>query len=253
MKAGTPTMGTHIHATWPTITEIVGHTGVFDYVEFVEEYGPWDLFAFDDMCRAAELHKLGSMVKVEAESRGFIAQRAIGSGFESVLFSDCRSAEEAQECVNICRADTGEGGGTYGVATRRFTYMGYGGAAEYVDMVNDTVVVLMIEKAGAVEELDEILAIDGVDMIQWGPGDYSMNTGRAGQYASAEIKAVERDVIAKALKAGVHPRAEINSPDDAKYYLDLGVRHFCMETDIMILFNWLKTNGEELRKALDGS
>ena len=246
-------MGTHIHATWPTVTEIVGHTGVFDYVEFVEEYGPWDLFAFDDICRAAELHKLGSMVKVEAESRGFIAQRAIGSGFESVLFSDCRSAKEAQECVNICRADTGEGDGTYGVATRRFTYMGYGGAAEYVDMVNDTVVVLMIEKAGAVEELDEILAIDGVDMIQWGPGDYSMNTGRAGQYASDEIKVVEREVIDKALKAGVQPRAEISKPDDARYYLDLGVRHFCMETDIMILFNWLKTNGEELRKALDGS
>ena len=222
-------------------------------MEFVEEYGPWDLYAFDDLCRASELHKLSSMIKVEAESRGFIASRAIGSGFESVLFSDCRSAQEAQECVNICRADTGEGGGTYGVATRRFTYMEYGGAAEYVDMVNDTVVVLMIEKAGAVEELDEILAIDGVDMIQWGPGDYSMNTGRAGQYASPEIKAVERDVIAKALKAGVQPRGEILTPDAAKYYLDLGVRHFCMETDIMILFNWLKTNGEELRKALDGS
>jgi len=253
MKAGTPTMGTHIHSTWPTVVEIVGHTGVFDYVEFVEEYGPWDLYSFDEMCRAAELHKLASMVKVEAESRGFIAQRAIGSGFESVLFSDVFTAKEAQECVNLCRADTGEGGGTYGVATRRFTYMGYGGAAEYVDLINDTVVVLMIEKGSAVEQLDEILAVDGVDMIQWGPGDYSMNTGRAGQYASPEIKAVERDVIAKALKAGVQPRAEINSPDDAKYYLDLGVRHFCMETDIMILFNWLKSNGEELRKALDGS
>ena len=111
---------------------------------------------------------------------------------------------------------------------------------------------LDVDGSGPIE-LDEILAIDGVDMIQWGPGDYSMNTGRAGQYASDEIKVVEREVIDKALKAGVHPRAEIVKPDDARYYLDLGVRHFCMETDIMILFNWLKTNGEELRKALDGS
>ena len=136
MNAGTPTMGTHIHSTWPSIIEVVGHTGVFDYVEFVEEYGPWDLYAFDDMGRTAELHQLGSMIKVEAESRGFIAQRAIGSGFESVLFSDCRSAAEAQECVNICRADTGDGNGTYGVATRRFTYMGYGGSAEYLSLIH---------------------------------------------------------------------------------------------------------------------
>ena len=247
-------MGTHIHSTWPSIIEVVGHTGAFDYIEFVEEYGPWDLYAFDDMCRAAELHKLGSMIKVEAESRGLIAQRAIGSGFESVLFSDCRSVQEVQECVNLCRADTGEDGGTYGVATRRFTYMGYGGTSpEYVDMINDVVVVLMIEKRTAVEQLDEILAIDGVEMIQWGPGDYSMNTGRIGQAMAPEMKAVEREVIAKALAAGVHPRAEIDAPDAAKYYLDLGVRHFCMETDIAILFKWLKENGEELRAALEGA
>jgi 2-keto-3-deoxy-L-rhamnonate aldolase RhmA len=190
------------------------------------------------------------MIKVEAESRGFIASRAIGSGFESVLFSDCRTAAEAQECVNICRADTGEGGGTFGVATRRFSYMGYGGSPEYVKMVNDTVVVLMIEKKSAVDEIEEILAIDGVDMIQWGPGDFSMNTGRMGQHASPEVKAVEREIIAKALKLKVHPRAEINSPDQAKYYLDLGVNHFCIGTDIAILHDWWKQNGDELRTLI---
>jgi 4-hydroxy-2-oxoheptanedioate aldolase len=51
---------------------------------------------------------------------------------------------------------------------------------------------------------------------------------------------------------GVQPRAEINSPDEARYYLDLGVRHFCIGTDISILFQWLKTNGEGLRKAIEG-
>ena len=223
---------------------------MYDYVEFVEEYGPWDLYAFDDLCRAAELHKLGSMIKVEAESRGLIAQRAIGSGFESVLFSDCRSAAEAQECVNLCRADTGDGNGTFGVAPRRFTYMGYGGSPEYVQIVNDTVVVLMIEKKGAVDELDEILDIDGVDMIQWGPGDYSMNTGRMGQHNAPEIKKVEKEIIAKALEHKVHPRAEITSPDEAKYYLDLGVKHFCIGTDIAILHDYWKTNGDEMRNLM---
>ena len=97
LKAEKPTLATHIHTTWPSIIEAIGHTGMYDYVEFVGEYGPFDLYALDDMCRAAELHNLGTMIKVDQEPRGFIASRAIGSGFQSVLFSDCRSVEDVRE------------------------------------------------------------------------------------------------------------------------------------------------------------
>ena len=250
LKADKPTIGTHIHTTWPSIVEAIGHTGTYDYVEFVAEYGPFDLYAFDDMCRAAELHDMSMMVKVDQEPRGFIAQRAIGSGFQSVLFSDCRSADEVRECVAIARPETPEDGGTYGVATRRFTYMGYGGSMDYVRALRDVVVVVMIEKDGAVQNLEEVLSVPGVDMIQWGGSDYSMSVGRAGQRGSAEIKAVERKVIETSLKMGVPPRAEINTADQAKYYLDMGVRHFCIGTDVNILYDWWKAHGDSVRKAV---
>ena len=239
-----------MHSTWPSVIEAVGHTGAYDYVEFVAEYGPYDLFAFDDMCRAAELHDLSTMIKVEQEPRGYIAQRAIGSGFQSVLFSDCRSAEEVRECVAIARPDTPEDGGTYGVATRRFSYMGYGGSPDYVQALRDIVVVLMIEKNTAVDQLEEVLSVEGVDMIQWGPSDYSMSVGKAGQGGSPEIKAVERRVIETALDKAVQPRAEIVSADQARYYLDLGVRHFCIGTDISILYGWWKEKGDDLREVV---
>lgn len=250
LKADKPTIGTHIHTTWPSIVEAIGHTGTYDYVEFVAEYGPFDLYAFDDMCRAAELYDMSMMVKVDQEPRGFIAQRAIGSGFQSVLFSDCRSADEVRECVAIARPETPEDGGTYGVATRRFTYMGYGGSMDYVRALRDVVVVIMIEKDGAVQNLEEVLSVPGVDMIQWGGSDYSMSVGRAGQRGSAEIKAVERKVIETSLKMGVPPRAEINTADQAKYYLDMGVRHFCIGTDVNILYDWWKAHGDSVRKAV---
>ena len=250
LKADKPTIGTHIHTTWPSIVEAIGHTGTYDYVEFVAEYGPFDLYAFDDMCRAAELYDMSMMVKVDQEPRGFIAQRAIGSGFQSVLFSDCRSADEVRECVAIARPETPEDGGTYGVATRRFTYMGYGGSMDYVRALRDVVVVVMIEKDGAVQNLEEVLSVPGVDMIQWGGSDYSMSVGRAGQRGSAEIKAVERKVIETSLRMGVPPRAEINTADQAKYYLDMGVRHFCIGTDVNILYDWWKAHGDSVRKAV---
>jgi 2-keto-3-deoxy-L-rhamnonate aldolase RhmA len=242
-----------VHTTWPNIVEVLAHTGMYDYVEFVAEYGAYDLHAFDDFCRAAELHDLGTMIKVEQEPRGWIASRAIGSGFQSVLFSDPRTVADARECVAIARPETPEDGGTYGVATRRFSYMGYGGNPEYVQALRDIVVVLMIEKKEAVESLDEILAVGGIDMVQWGPSDYSMSIGKAGQGNSPEVKAVEKRVIEASLAAGIQPRAEIKSPDAAKYYLDMGVRHFCIGTDINILHDWWKTSGDELRKAVEGS
>ncbi len=252
LNKGKPSLATHVHSVWPSVVEAVGHTGIYDYVEFVGEYAPYTLHDLDHLCRAGELYDLGMMIKVDAESRGFMSQRAIGSGFQSVLFADCKRPDEFRECVRLCRADTPDGDGSYGVATRRFSYMGYGGGTDYVQALNDVVVAVMIEKKAAVDDLEEILAIDGIDMIQWGPADYSVNTGKAGRMGDPAVKDAERRVIELALKAGVQPRAEINAPDQARYYLDLGVRHFNIGTDITVLFQWWKSNGEELRKVVEG-
>ena len=51
---------------------------------------------------------------------------------------------------------------------------------------------------------------------------------------------------------GVPPRAEIESAGETKMYLDMGVRHFSIGTDIMILYGWWKENGENLLKAMSG-
>jgi 4-hydroxy-2-oxoheptanedioate aldolase len=136
------------------------------------------------------------------------------------------------------------------VATRRFCYRGYGGGAEYVQALRDIVVVIMIEKEGTVNNLEEVLSVNGVDMIQWGGADYSMSIGKAGQRGSDEIKAAERRVFETALKMGVSPRAEIGSAEQAKRYLDIGVKHFCIGTDISILYSWWKEHGDGLRKIV---
>jgi 2-keto-3-deoxy-L-rhamnonate aldolase RhmA len=79
-----------------------------------------------------------------------------------------------------------------------------------------------------------------------------MSIGKAGQRRDPEVKAAERRVIETALRMGVQPRAEIGSPDEAKFYQDLGVRHFCIGTDIGILYQWWRENGDALRKVVEG-
>ena len=251
LDAGQPSIAPHVHTMWPSIIEVLGHTGMFDYVEFEGEYAPFDLFSMDNFCRAVELHNMSAIIKVDQAPRSFLAQRAIGAGFQGILFADCRSVQDVRQCVRSCRPDTPEYGGIYGSSMRRFTYMGYGGSPDYVRALADVVVMIMVEKHSLVEELEEALSVDGVDMIQWGPSDYTMSIGRPGERNLPEVKATEHRVIDAALRMGIQPRAEINSVDQAKYYLDLGVRHFCIGTDISILYDWWKANGEELRKAVE--
>lgn len=251
LNAGLPTIGTHIHATWPSVVEIIGHTALYDYVEFVAEYGPYDLHDLDNLCRAAEIYNLGTMIKVDMANSEYITQRAIGSGFQSVLFADVRSAEDVRNCVRYVRADTPEDQGSYGVAMRRFAYMGYGGSADYVKALQEIVIVLMLEKKPALDNLEEILSVPGVDMIQWGPADFAMSIGKPGQWGSPEVKAAEQKVIDTCLKMNVHPRIEIGAADGAKRYLDMGVRHFSIGTDVSILYQFWKNEGDALRKAFE--
>jgi 2-keto-3-deoxy-L-rhamnonate aldolase RhmA len=250
LDAGEPTLGTRLHSVWPGIVEVLGHTRAFDYVEFVAESAPFDLHDLDGLCRAAELHDLGTLIKVDQEPRTHLAQRAIGAGFEGILFADSRSVEDARSCIAAAKPETPEHGGTYGVAARRMAYPRYGGSPEYVAAVARVVVALMIEKRGAVEALDEILALPGIDLIQFGPVDYSLSIGRVGEAYGLEIAAVERHVIERCAAAGVAVRAEVTTPAEAEQYRELGVRHFSVGVDISVLYDWWLTNGRRVREIV---
>ena len=65
--------------------------------------------------------------------------------------------------------------------------------------------------------------------------------------------AAKKKTFEVAIKMGVPPRAEIGSADETKEYLDMGVRHFSVGTDITILHGFWQREGEGIRKALGGS
>ena len=57
-------------------------------------------------------------------------------------------------------------------------------------------------------------------------------------------------MIETALKMGIAPRAEISHPDECDRYLDMGVKHFCIGTDVSILFNWFRDCGKAMNQLL---
>jgi 4-hydroxy-2-oxoheptanedioate aldolase len=252
LRAGEPSLGTHIHSAWPAVVELAGHAGCFDYVEFVGEYAPYDLFALENLARAVDtFDHMSAMFKVEQQPRTYLAVRAIGAGIQNLLFADPRTPDDVRECVRSVRAETPQAGGLHGVGMRRDVgYVVDVGSPAFVQALDDAVVAIMIEKASAVENLEALLSVKGVDMVQFGPADYSMSIGLAGQWSHPRVVEAERHVIRTALRMGIAPRAEISRPSEAKAYLDLGVRHFCMGWDVSVLFDYFKTEGGALRDLL---
>jgi 2-keto-3-deoxy-L-rhamnonate aldolase RhmA len=249
---GSPSLGTHLLSTWPTITELVGQTGHYDYVEFVAEYAPWTMHDLDNLGRAIELFPdFTGMIKIEQHTRGHLAMRAIGSGIQNILFADIRTPADALECVRAVRPEHPDHRGLHGAGMRRDarTVM-HVGSPEWTRALQESVVVLMIEKKEAIENLDEILSIKGVDMVQFGPADYALSMGWSRLDAADAIRATERQVIEKAISKGIQPRAEIGNASEASWYTDLGVRHFCVGHDVGILYNWWAEQGRLMRSAI---
>ena len=254
LKAGKPTLGTHLLSTWPTLVELVGQAGNYDYVEFTAEYSPFDMHDLDNLGRALELKDLAGMIKVEQTQWTHQAMRAIGSGFQSVLFADVRTVADAHACVAAVRAETPNSGGRLGVGMRRDVgTVRDAGSPAYVTALDEVVIALMVEKRECVEDLDAILSVKGIDMVQFGPSDYSMSIGVTGQRNNPDVLKAERKTIETALKLGLHPRVELGDIKQAAPYLEMGVKHFCIGWDVRVLHDWWRVNGEGMRAMLGDS
>jgi 2-keto-3-deoxy-L-rhamnonate aldolase RhmA len=254
LNANQPSIGTHLLSTWPTLVELVGDAGNYDYVEFTAEYSPFTMHDLDNLGRALELKNLGGMIKVEQTQFTHQAMRAIGSGFHSILFADVRTVADAESCVAAVRAETPGTGGRLGVGMRRDVgTVLEGGSPAYVQALNEVVIAIMVEKRECVEELDAILSVKGIDMVQFGASDYSMSLGLTGQRNHPDVKRAERKTIETALKMGLHPRVELADINQAAPYLEMGVKHFCIGWDVRILHEWWRVSGEGMRGMLTGA
>ncbi len=243
-----PLVSTRLWSTNAFFWEAVGQTGKFDYVEFLAEYSPFDYTDLPNMVRAAELNHMGSMIKLDFQGRGYAAQKAVQAGFQSILFVDHTNPDQVRESVRLVRPKMPEGTGEFGYPNGRYI----GGQShipvqDHIKRLNDLVLCFMIEKEEAVNHIDEICSVPGVDMIQFGPNDYCMSRGWNRADHAGEVRAAERKCIETALAHGVRPRCEIHSAKEAEYYAELGVKDFALGDQLAVLKAYWNNEGTEIR------
>ena len=253
LDAGKPTIGTHYLSSDPICPKSSATPGCTTTVNTAPSTSAFDMQLLYHMARAGQCGNLPLMLKPDQRSQAFWAQAAIGAGFKAVLFTDVRTVEDVQLCHQAIRADMPGVGGHMGVKLRRPALTSYNPDG-YVNDLQSVVFLIMIEKDVAVRDLDAILqeARDkGVDMNQWGPADFGFSRGNPSLMFTPEIQPFEELVIKKSIEYGVPPRIEIADVEQAKRYVQLGVRHFCIGWDRFIYQAALMKTGEGLRKIVE--
>ena len=172
-------------------------------------------------------------------------------GFQAILFTDHQNAEQVKETIYLTTPETPKYNGRFGYPNGR--WLGYNpepSQMEYVEMNASVVKAFMIEKKSAVDDIENICKVQGVDMIQFGPSDYCMSIGCNSAEHKAEWKAAEKHCIEVALANGVRPRVELYNPEDAEYYKELGVKDFCIGDEFDILKDYWSNVGGKMKNMV---
>jgi 4-hydroxy-2-oxoheptanedioate aldolase len=200
LRAGQPKMGLFVNSASPTVAEQLAHSG-YDWLLIDTQHGPMGFPDLSGMLAGVSNGGAKSMVRVAGyHDRGGI-QQALDMGADGVLVPYINTAEEARQAVSCTRYPTA---GTRSVYFPQRS-MNKGGLLGYAGAANDNVIVaLQVETASCIENIDEIAAVPGVDILFLGQNDLCMSMGLYEKYefphmyTSPELQAATEKLIAAA-------------------------------------------------------
>ena len=197
---------------------------------------------------AARGKGLAGIVRVAEGSRAFI-KPVLDGGASGVIAPQVRTVEEVRQFVADCRYPP-VGSRGYGPLTPSNYFRD--SVAEHVQHANEGVfAAIMLETADAVEAIDEIVAVAGLDSIVIGPMDLSGSLGVLGDVEHPTVTSAMERVISSARAAGVYVGAGMGL--DVDYGLTLarrGVQWFQMGLDITAMIEGVDRATDEIRSRL---
>lgn len=179
--------------------EIVGLAG-YEWVMIDHEHGPGDFQSAIGQMQALAAFDTTCLFRVPWNDPVYI-KRALDAGAEGIMVPMIETALEAKAAVSACRYPPN---GIRGAATSSVRAANYGMAeADYVARAEaELMIICQIETPTGINNIEEIAAVEGVDMLFVGPSDISTNMGYAKQRDHPEVKAVLADVERRIKDAG---------------------------------------------------
>lgn len=220
LRAGNLVLGAGISFTDPTVTEALAPGVDFFWIDL--EHNPTTTESMVGHLIAARAGGAPSIVRIPDNDVAWV-KRVLDSGAEGIILPRSYSAQEVADFVSACRYPPM---GTRGFGPRRPMQYGRLGQQEYLEQANrDVFVVIQVETIELVAEIDEVLKMEGVDSLVFGPQDLSGSMGRLGETTHPEVVEVMTTVASKAKAAGKFVGAGLGAnPEFAQVLIDCGVQ-----------------------------
>jgi 4-hydroxy-2-oxoheptanedioate aldolase len=224
------------HGIWLTsgtgiLAEVAGNAG-FDWCLIDGEHGPNTVSEILAQLQALAISSTPAVVRI-ANAEAWMIKQVLDLGCQTVLVPMVDTPEKALEMARAMRYPP-QGNRGMGAALARATK--FGTVADYPHTANDQVCLLVqAESALALENIDAIAAIDGVDGVFVGPADLSADMGYPGQPGHPQVEKAIDHIIARTVAAG--KIAGIITFDETRLdeYAKKGVTFLGVGGDMMLL------------------
>ena len=230
ISSGKTPVGTWLMSGAPSTAEALGCAG-FDFLVVDMEHVPIDVGEMIGLLRTIAGTPAQAVVRPPWNDMVMV-KRAMDAGATSLLFPFVQNADEARRAVASTRYPPA---GIRGVAG---THRGsrYGAVTDYLKRANDEVcVIVQIETPAALERLEEIAAVPGVDSIFVGPGDLSASMGHIGNIGDPNVQAKLASAAAACRKLGKPCGIVGASPEMVAKFLEYGYSWVAIGSDMSLM------------------
>ncbi len=212
-------------------TEVIAGAG-FDCIVIDMEHAPSEVFGVMSQLQAIAPYEGVSAIVRPPWNDPVIIKRVLDVGAQTLLIPYVQNVEEAKRAVAATRYPPGGFRGV-AVATRANRW---GRVKDYFKKVDDELcVIVQLETTVALEHLEEIAALDGIDCIFIGPSDLSASLGHLGNAQAPEVVAAIDAAFERVKRAGKAAGILMTVESEAKRYLEEGVQFVAVGSDVGLL------------------
>jgi 4-hydroxy-2-oxoheptanedioate aldolase len=213
----------------------IAATAGFDTLYVDLEHNTLSIDTCCQICISAQQIGITPLVRVPANTAEYIC-RVLDGGAMGVITPHVRSAAEAKEMVDLVKFPP-VGHRSAGGALSHYQYRSFPGAETAAAMNDASTLVVMMETVAALENVEEIIATDGVDMLLIGSNDLLAEMGIPGQFDDPRLKDAFTRSIAAARKVGKHVGiGGLAARDDLMaQFVKMGARYVSTGTDLAFL------------------
>lgn len=237
-------IGTWIMSASPIVGEAMGYAG-FDWGVVDMEHTPLDMMEIVHMLQALSATKLVPIVRVPWNDTVGI-KRVLDAGATTLLVPFIQNADEARAAVAATRYPPAGRRGMAGMSRASK----FGTTPNYLTTANQQMaVVVQLETAEAIGQLEDIARVDGVDALFIGPGDLSATMGYAGQLTHPEVLALTAQAVARAKALGMPIGTVGGTPEVVARYRAMGFDFVAIASDLGLLMRSAQAALATLRNA----